>query len=106
MSWQVGASWFDQATPAGTSPHGSRTYPHKGREKAIYTGYYIDNGYIYGPAKSGRYYIDNGYVYGPGSNGRYYLQNGYFYGPGSNGRFYVEGGYIYGPSKNLPWMNG
>ena len=31
----------------------------------MYTGYYIQDGYIYGPGQHGQYYIQDGYIYGP-----------------------------------------
>jgi len=70
----------------------------------LYTGYYIQDQYIYGPKRTGRYWIQDGYIYGPGSNGRYYLSDNYVYGPGSQGRFYIQDGYIYGPSRDVPWL--
>jgi len=31
----------------------------------MFTGYYIENGYIYGPKYSGKFYIDDNSIYGP-----------------------------------------
>ncbi len=31
----------------------------------MYTGYYINDNYIYGPMSSGEFYIVDGYIYGP-----------------------------------------
>jgi hypothetical protein len=73
-------------------------------EKAMYTEYYIQNNYIYGPTMSGQFYIQNGYIYGPKNNGLYYIQNNYVYGPKESGKFYIQDGHIYGPTKALPWM--
>ena len=47
----------------------------------MYTGYYIQNDYIYGPEMPGLFYIQNGYIYGPKNNGLYYIQKNYIYGP-------------------------
>jgi len=70
----------------------------------MYTGYYIDNNYIYGPTFSGQFYIDNNYIYGPQNGGKYYIDNNYIYGPKKSGKFYIEDQYIYGPDKILPWL--
>src|SRR6266566_6262074 len=71
----------------------------------IWTKYYIQNEYIYGPEMSGRFYVQDGYIYGPRNGGKYYIQNGYIYGPNSSGRFYIQVNYIYGPSdEELPWL--
>ena len=72
--------------------------------KRMYTGYYIQDNYIYGPQDSGRFYIQDGYIWGPRNGGRFYIQDKYIWGPVDGGRFYIEDGYIYGPSKDLPWM--
>ena len=45
----------------------------------MFTGYYIENGYIYGPKYSGKFYIDNNYIYGPFNSGKYYIDNNYFW---------------------------
>jgi hypothetical protein len=74
------------------------------RMTGMYTNYYIQDGYIYGPKESGRFYVQDGYIYGPRNGGRYYIQDNYIYGPKQSGRLYIETGYIYGPSKELPWM--
>lgn len=31
----------------------------------MYTGYWIDKNYIWGPEESGKFWIDDGYIYGP-----------------------------------------
>jgi hypothetical protein len=35
----------------------------------VYTGYYIQDGFIYGPKHSGQFYILQGHVYGPRHSG-------------------------------------
>ncbi len=54
----------------------------------MYTGYWIDDGFIWGPSESGRFWIDDGWVWGPSDGGK----------------FWIDDGHIYGPSKILPWL--
>lgn len=87
------------------------------RMSASSTGYYIYNGFIYGPRESGKFYVlhsgQETFIYGPGQPGVFHIQYsgdyGYIHGPGESGRFYVqqigEYGYVYGPENvEPPWL--
>ena len=54
----------------------------------MYTGYWIDDNWIWGLYNSGKYWIEDKFIWGP----RY------------GGKFWIEDGYIYGPSKTPPWL--
>lgn len=34
----------------------------------MYTGYRIQDNFIFGPKESGKFWIDNGFIYGPSEN--------------------------------------
>ena len=34
----------------------------------MYTGYWIQDNFIFGPKESGKFWIDNGFIYGPSEN--------------------------------------
>ena len=71
----------------------------------MYTGYWIDNNFIYGPKYLEKFYIKNGYIHGPFNSGIYYIQKGVIRGPGLKGEFFVgDDNRIYGPDKNVPWI--
>ena len=36
----------------------------------MYTGYWIDNNYIYGPLESGKFWEQDGYIWGPRNSGK------------------------------------
>lgn len=55
---------------------------------AMYTAYWINSNFIYGPEYSGRFWIEGNFIYGPKDSGK----------------FWISDGYIYGPSKNVPWI--
>lgn len=54
----------------------------------MYTGFWIDGGYIWGPYNSGKWWIDDGWIWGTTDSGK----------------FWIDNGHIYGPSKTLPWL--
>ena len=45
------------------------------------SGYWIDNGYIYGPIDSGQFWISGHFIYGPRHSGKYWIKDNFFGGP-------------------------
>jgi hypothetical protein len=39
----------------------------------VYTGFWIDQGYIYGRVDSGQFWIQDGYIWGPRNSGKYWI---------------------------------
>ena len=77
---------------------------HLNLRVAMYTTYWINSNFIYGPEYSGRFWIEGNFIYGPKNSGRYWIDNNFIYGPKDSGKFWISDGYIYGPSKNVPWI--
>ena len=69
----------------------------------MYTGFWIQNNYIYGPTDSGKFWVQDGYIWGPRNSGKYWVQDGYIWGPRESGKFWIDDGHIYGPHKDVPW---
>ncbi len=70
----------------------------------MYTGYWIDDNYIWGPEESGKFWIDDGWVWGPYNSGKWWIEDNWIWGPTDGGKFWIEDGHIYGPSNTLPWL--
>ena len=70
----------------------------------IYTGYNVENGFIWGPESRGEYWIRDGYILGPGNATAYRVRGGRIYGPDHSGEFLIDGPSIYGPHRSLPWL--
>jgi len=71
----------------------------------VYTGYWIEEGYILGPRDSGRFWIQEGWIYGPRNSGKYWVQEGCIFGPNQNGEFRIDEDRIYGPHPTPPWLD-
>ena len=54
----------------------------------VYTGYWIERHYIYGPEHSEQFWIEKNFIYEPESSGE----------------FWIEKNRIYGPDENVPWL--
>jgi hypothetical protein len=93
----------------GTGPTGPRllgstqgTHPLE-VARAMATGYWIQDGYIYGPRGYTQYYIRDGHIYGPRGYTQFWLSTEHLYGPRGYTQCYLSGNHIYGPEANLPW---
>lgn len=53
----------------------------------MYTKYWIEGNFIYGPKYSGQFWISGDFIYGPKNNGKYWISGGFIYGPTDNGLF-------------------
>ena len=71
----------------------------------VYTGYDVENGFIWGPRSQGEYWIEGGRVLGPGDANSYVVRGARIYGPTDSGDFLIDGNSIYGPRKGLPWLH-
>ena len=56
----------------------------------MYTGYWIDEGYIYGPSETGKYWIEDGFIFGPKNSAKYWIEEGFIYGPKEPGKYSIE----------------
>lgn len=73
-------------------------------EKKMDTGYWIEDGFIWGPKSRGEYWISDGFIWGPKNGGQYRVENSRVYGPKCSGQFMITEGHIYGPGGDLPWI--
>ena len=71
----------------------------------VYTGYWIEEGYILGPRESGRFWIQDGWICGPRNSGKFWIQDGCIFGPKQSGEFRIDEGRIYGPHATPPWLD-
>lgn len=71
----------------------------------LYTGYWIQDKFIWGPRESGKFWIENSWIWGPRNSGKYWIDDKFIWGPKDSGKFWIEDGFIYGPHKNLPWLD-
>lgn len=79
--------------------------PALGEIGEMYTGYWIQGDWIWGPRDGGKYWIQDRWIWGPRNGGKYWIENGWIWGPTDGGKFWIDGQYIYGPSKYLPFMS-
>lgn len=73
-------------------------------EQKMDTGYWVEDGFIWGPKSRGEYWISDGFIWGPKNGGQYRVENGCIYGPKCSGQFVITEGHIYGPCGDLPWF--
>ena len=69
-----------------------------------YSGFWIEDKYIYGPGGSTQYWIDDGHIYGPNGYTNHWIEDGIIYSTsGGNTRCWIDDNRIYGPKEKLPW---
>lgn len=57
----------------------------------MYTGYWVQDNFIFGPEESGKYWIQGKFIFVPKISGKFWIEKGFVFGPKESSKFWIDG---------------